>query len=156
MNEKHILLPCSVWCGSVKIKNHNCLRFRSYNNKLCDSITKYHLERGDIIETCISMHKDCPVSTTIFWKGMPSQQQEGTNISWKSLDATQACISISSPSELLTARTHCLLMSLRLLPCRLSKTGWIPSGQHWSFSTDGLFFFFFLLPTHAVTSEFES
>ena len=37
-------------------------------------------------------------------------------------------------------------MSSRFHPCRLSKTGWIPSGQ----------IGFFFSPTHAVTSEFES
>ena len=99
------------------------------------------------------IHVDCTVSRTFSWKGMPSQHQKGTNISWKSLDATEVCVSISSSSELLTAGTHfCLLMLSWLLPCRLSKTGWIPSGQSGHFCPDGIFFFFFL-HTHAVASE---
>ena len=42
---------------------------------------KYSQERGDTIETYKYIHMDCTVSTTISWKGMPSQQQEGKNVS---------------------------------------------------------------------------
>ena len=92
---------------------------------------KYRQERGDMIETYklyIYIHMDFTVSTTVSWKEMLRQQQEGTNIIRKSLAVSQVCISMSSPSELLTAGTHDLLMSSRLFPCRLPKTGLIPSG----------------------------
>ena len=118
-------------------------------------LMKYGQERGDMIDTYVSIHMDCAMSTTISWKGMPGQQQEGTSISWKSLDTTQVCVSISFPSELLTTGTHhYLLMSLSLLPCRLSilkRAGFFPVNVEISLLMD----FSFFLPARAVTSEFQ-
>ena len=99
---------------------------------------KYRQEMGDMIETYKYTHGLYNVENNLLERDAESTTR-GTNISWKNLDATQVCVGISSPSELLTVRTHYLLMSLRLLPCRLSKTGWIPSGQSGNFSPDGFF-----------------
>ena len=94
-----------------------------------------------------SIHLDFTVSTTISWKRMLRQQRVEEKVSWKSLDITQVCISISAPLELSTAVNSCRRGSI---PAGFQKQ----AGFH--VIRAGAFLLIHFFPTHAVTSDFES